>query len=32
MYLKKILKYHDPIFTDTIIASVQTNLNRSWKR
>jgi len=32
MYLKEILKYHDPIFTDTIIASVQTNLNRSWKR
>ncbi len=32
MYLKKILKYHDPIFTDTIIASAQTNLHRRWKR
>lgn len=32
MYLKKILKYYDPTFTNTIVASVQKNLSRSWKR
>ena len=32
MYLRKLLKHYNPIFTDTIIASVQDNLGRSWKK
>ena len=31
MYISQVLKNHTPKYLDSIIAGVQTNLNRSWK-